>query len=563
MITIKLKEIAEKMGKSISDIARETGLNRNTITAIFHNKIDGIKFDTLEKLCSKYKIQPADLFKISTEEKKVQTSHDLTTAFYEPYRQEGDIIPFTAIPAFLGFESQPTDWFGDFTTHHLGFFKRNYMKVYWDKKIMLDFSKQVYKRYNDKKELEKLFDEFNIHANAIKNIYLSHSADEILNYSAEEIVSFTKEIFDAYAGFWQMSLFIDSFDAGFDVKKTEEIKRQFALTAEEVSTLTTPEVMTFNNERLLKLYEIVKKIIKNKLQQKPAKIKEYLSRSKDVAKYILDFDYYKSNYAHMNHITLDEIFDEVEQCLCDKDWKKKCEEIKRYEKTVKANIDAVLKKHNLKQNPLFFFQKLVFWREYRKQINLMGIHSMHYVLKAIEIKASIPYEYLKHIVFDEVPNVLKGLISLNQLKKRYEHGMMISTVGGGYKIIEGAEAQSISDEMEKRILGQAPEKILSGQVACQGYVKGIARIILGQEDFHKFNEGEILVTGMTRPEFIQLMKKASAIVTNEGGITCHAAIVSRELGKPCIIGTQRATQMIKDGDLIEVRANHGTVRILS
>ena len=131
-------------------------------------------------------------------------------------------------------------------------------------------------------------------------------------------------------------------------------------------------------------------------------------------------------------------------------------------------------------------------------------------------------------------------------------------------MLEGSEAQSISDELDRRLLGQGKnEKMLTGRVASQGYAKGIARIILGREDFDKFNEGEILVTSMTRPEFLPLMKKAAGIVTNEGGVTCHAAIVSRELGKPCIIGTGRATSVIKDGDLVEVRANHGTVRILS
>ena len=103
---------------------------------------------------------------------------------------------------------------------------------------------------------------------------------------------------------------------------------------------------------------------------------------------------------------------------------------------------------------------------------------------------------------------------------------------------------------------------MTGQTASQGYAKGVARIILTQDDFGRFGEGEILVTSMTRPEFVPLMKKAAAIVTNEGGITCHAAIVSRELGKPCVIGTKNATKIIKDGDLVEVRANHATVRIL-
>lgn len=75
-------------------------------------------------------------------------------------------------------------------------------------------------------------------------------------------------------------------------------------------------------------------------------------------------------------------------------------------------------------------------------------------------------------------------------------------------------------------------------------------------------EGEILVTGMTRPEYVPLMKKAAAIVTDEGGITCHAAIVSRELKKPCIIGTKIATQVLNDGDLVEVDAERGVVRVL-
>ena len=67
---------------------------------------------------------------------------------------------------------------------------------------------------------------------------------------------------------------------------------------------------------------------------------------------------------------------------------------------------------------------------------------------------------------------------------------------------------------------------------------------------------------MTRPEFLPIMKKAGAIVTDEGGVTCHAAIVSRELKIPCIIGTQVATSQLKDGDFIEVNADKGYVRKL-
>ena len=68
--------------------------------------------------------------------------------------------------------------------------------------------------------------------------------------------------------------------------------------------------------------------------------------------------------------------------------------------------------------------------------------------------------------------------------------------------------------------------------------------------------------GMTTPEFLSAMKKVAAFVTDEGGIACHAVIVAREIKKPCIIGTKIATQVLKDGDEVEVDAEQGVVRIL-
>ncbi len=67
---------------------------------------------------------------------------------------------------------------------------------------------------------------------------------------------------------------------------------------------------------------------------------------------------------------------------------------------------------------------------------------------------------------------------------------------------------------------------------------------------------------MTRPDYLPAMKKASAFVTDEGGITCHAAIVAREMKKPCIVGTKIATKILKDGDEVEVDANAGMIRVL-
>jgi phosphoenolpyruvate synthase/pyruvate phosphate dikinase len=102
---------------------------------------------------------------------------------------------------------------------------------------------------------------------------------------------------------------------------------------------------------------------------------------------------------------------------------------------------------------------------------------------------------------------------------------------------------------------------LTGMPASKGVYVGPAKVCHGVVDAaNKIEEGDVLITNMTLPDYLPYMKKAGAIVTNEGGVTCHAAVVSRELGKPCVIATMHATSVFKDGELLEVNANTGVVR---
>ena len=104
---------------------------------------------------------------------------------------------------------------------------------------------------------------------------------------------------------------------------------------------------------------------------------------------------------------------------------------------------------------------------------------------------------------------------------------------------------------------------IKGNIAYPGKVRGKARVILHDKNSNiRFHKGDILVSIHSSPTLMPFIVKSSAIVTDEGGIACHAAIISRELEKPCIMGTKIATSIIKDGDLIEVDANRGVVTIL-
>jgi len=101
--------------------------------------------------------------------------------------------------------------------------------------------------------------------------------------------------------------------------------------------------------------------------------------------------------------------------------------------------------------------------------------------------------------------------------------------------------------------------ILKGIPASTGVVKGKVRIILDPSDNSKMKKGDILVTEMTNPLFVPAIQKAKAIITNIGGILSHAAIVSRELGIPCVVGTKKATKILKNNQQIKVDGEEGTI----
>lgn len=106
------------------------------------------------------------------------------------------------------------------------------------------------------------------------------------------------------------------------------------------------------------------------------------------------------------------------------------------------------------------------------------------------------------------------------------------------------------------------ESLLQGRPASQGRVTGRVRIVSDPAE-SEFKDGEILICQMTSPDYLPLMQKAAAIVTDEGGILCHAAIVARELGKPCIVSTGEATTKLHNGQEVEVDATEGVVKATS
>lgn len=106
------------------------------------------------------------------------------------------------------------------------------------------------------------------------------------------------------------------------------------------------------------------------------------------------------------------------------------------------------------------------------------------------------------------------------------------------------------------------DSTMKGQVIFSGNVEGTVCKVFCEDDFSKVKQGDILVTPMTTPKFVKVIKKVKGIITDEGGVTCHAAIISRELKIPCIVGCKNATKILQDGDLVKLNASTGKISII-
>lgn len=123
------------------------------------------------------------------------------------------------------------------------------------------------------------------------------------------------------------------------------------------------------------------------------------------------------------------------------------------------------------------------------------------------------------------------------------------------------QTRPVTTLVEKAKAPAPPERqvLLHGLGASPGQATGVVRVLLSPQEEEKLKPGEVLVTTMTAPDWVPIMRRAAAIITDAGGMTSHAAIVSRELGIPCIVGTKEATKVLKDGMVVTVNAREGTV----
>lgn len=329
----------------------------------------------------------------------------------------------------------------------------------------------------------------------------------------------------------------------FDFAMTEWMKKM-SVENKSVSdaflTHSSPTEKSFIQEEQDDLHEIASAVQKKNISLSQARTHARIRAL--MAMHFKKYCWIENSYAGSKHLTIDYFWDRL------------ATELEKKE----AKNESKLSKTKLPRN-LALLAKTTYilftLRDLRKKLMLIGVELADHALTQIQSKTGIPVEKLIWFNFWEIQKFLQGKLKLTN--KYYNQGYRYGILKDG--TFYDTDKQFYLEVEKLHEVGKNIREF-TGTIAQKGIVRGPCKIVMHYSEIDKVKEGDILVASMTRPDMLPAMKKASAFVTDEGGITSHAAIISRELKKPCITATKIATKVLKDGDIVEVDANKGIVR---
>ena len=340
----------------------------------------------------------------------------------------------------------------------------------------------------------------------------------------------------------------DTFDDFFGEILESHLKKQANITQEDLAELLRP---AYVSEGLL--YK--KKLLEASLKNRP-----------DLRKIRDQFEWIAMSWDGNNSMTIDKIKKDISE-VSKQPVQERSNEIKRII-NLKSHVirkrKEILKKYKIRNTSRLFhmLDKFTMYHDYRKETQMRCNIIILDSLKQMSNFSRVKYRDLLFYFNDELKDLCINRKKVNpKVIKERQKGLTFIVKEGSLKIITGGKAYTVLNDivLSKLKAGYAQE--LLGIIANKGRATGKAVISLGaKEASRKVSNGNIIVASMTTPDYLPAIKRAAAIVTDDGGITSHAAIVAREFHIPCIVGTKIATRVFKDGDLIEVDADKGVVR---
>ena len=205
---------------------------------------------------------------------------------------------------------------------------------------------------------------------------------------------------------------------------------------------------------------------------------------------------------------------------------------------------------------------IVFFKDWRDDARRFHAYYWSFFFDLLGQKFNVQRDNIGYLTLGEIDEILRTETLENSLIEKRKEGCVITIAKEGLamQVLDGISLkyEEIAREVEQR----EQEKVVRGKIAQMGVVQGIVKVIRSYHDIKRVQDGDILIANTTHPNYLPAMLKAAAFVTNEGGMISHAAIVARELKKPCIVGTGNATKILMEGDLVEVDADKGIVKLL-
>ncbi len=239
-------------------------------------------------------------------------------------------------------------------------------------------------------------------------------------------------------------------------------------------------------------------------------------------------------------------------------------EFRKIEKATSITYEKILeyvKPSEKEEQTLETAKSLSYMKDLKDDFRRQGIYYAQRLFEEIASRAGLNLQQISYATEEEITDFLDSgkKIPEDKTEERRKGFAIYFDKGKNVQCKSGKDVEAALNELGLVISEQFSEEI-KGSPASAGKAKGVVVIVRGVSDLGKVKKGDILVAVTTHPDYVPAMQKTAAIVTDEGGITSHAAIVARELGIPCIVGAKNATKALKDGDKAEVDASAGIVR---
>ncbi len=469
--------------------------------------------------------------------------------------------------------------YGDWHSILMVFFKDDYGNWYWNDNDMIRLRKDlIIKVEKDDQFLDKVLKKWQTLVKKYQQKTAQIDKTNLSALSAEKFNALYQEFFDTYVMQYGIAIGVqDPFSMHAQnflepaFKKFIEGKSRANQFNELYAALLAPVLPSFVNEEKKSLLNILVKAQANKdYLAIISQGYDYASRRLDemseieemLETHASEFYWVQNNYAKVK--SLDKIYFFNELCVLQKAGvngvaaKREIEQQLENTKKVKAKLIKELKPPKDLLNLIKISEVFAYIQDERKKNVLIANHYQRKFIEEASRRTAISSSLLEYTILPELKEIIKtGNANIKSLTARRKNCLIVHT-RKGHDIFEGDETQMAHN----KLFGQVAkaDSTVTGSCASQGKATGRAKIILKTHDMVNMQEGDVLITSMTRPEMVPVMKKAAAIITDEGGVTSHAAIISRELSIPCIVGTRNATKVFKDGDLIELDASKGIAR---